>query len=86
MSNNKQNNNPWVTVPNTSQVFIPPGPWFNFNYNPTGYSSPEDSKEDEEKDKKDGCTCKVCKQFSPYSEPNQSDKKTFICYACRHGY
>jgi hypothetical protein len=36
-------------------------------------------------DGRDGCTCKKCKQFCPYSIPNQTDK-SFICYACRHGY
>lgn len=29
-----------------------------------------------------GCFCSVCGQFSPFSEPNQSDN-TFKCYSCR---
>jgi len=33
----------------------------------------------------DGCTCKKCKEFFPYAEPNQEDG-TLVCYACRHGY
>lgn len=35
--------------------------------------------------KHDGCTCKKCKEFFPYAEPNQEDG-SLICYACRHGY
>lgn len=31
---------------------------------------------------KDGCDCKVCKEFYPYAEPNQDDG-TLVCYSCR---
>ena len=31
---------------------------------------------------KDGCTCKKCKEFYQYAEPNQDDG-TLICYGCR---
>lgn len=40
-----------------------------------------------EKKKKDsvGCSCKKCKEYFDYAEPNQEDG-TLICWACRHGY
>jgi hypothetical protein len=40
---------------------------------------------EEKKKKSDGCTCKKCKEFFEYAEPNQEDG-TLICWACRHGY
>lgn len=40
---------------------------------------------DEKSDNSDGCTCKKCKTFYEYAEPNQEDG-TLICWACRHGY
>jgi hypothetical protein len=33
--------------------------------------------------KSDGCSCKKCKEYYPYAEPNQEDG-TLICYGCRH--
>jgi hypothetical protein len=30
----------------------------------------------------DGCTCKKCREFYPYAEPNQKDG-TLVCYGCR---
>lgn len=39
----------------------------------------------ETKKKSEGCSCKKCKEFYPYAEPNQLDG-TLICYACRHGF
>lgn len=35
--------------------------------------------------KSDGCSCKKCREFFEYAEPNQEDG-TLICWACRHGY
>jgi hypothetical protein len=32
--------------------------------------------------KEDGCTCKKCKEFYPYAEPNQKDG-SLICFGCR---
>jgi len=32
---------------------------------------------------KDGCDCKKCKQYYPYSVPNQPDG-SMVCYACRN--
>lgn len=29
-----------------------------------------------------GCSCSICHNFSPFSEPNQPDN-TFKCYSCR---
>ena len=40
---------------------------------------------DEIEEKSEGCTCKKCKEFFEYAEPNQEDG-TLICWACRHGY
>ncbi len=40
---------------------------------------------DEKKNKSEGCSCKKCKEFFEYAEPNQEDG-TLICWACRHGY
>ena len=37
------------------------------------------------KKNKDGETCKKCKEFYPFAEPNQEDG-TLVCYSCRHGY
>jgi hypothetical protein len=37
---------------------------------------------DEKKDISDGCTCKKCKEYYQYAEPNQEDG-TLICYGCR---
>lgn len=31
----------------------------------------------------EGSTCKKCKEYSKFSEPNQPDG-TFICYVCRN--
>jgi hypothetical protein len=39
----------------------------------------------EKKKKSEGCSCKKCKEFYQYAEPNQEDG-TLICWACRHGY
>ncbi len=38
-----------------------------------------------EEKENNGCTCKKCDNFYEFAEPNQEDK-TFICWACRHGY
>lgn len=85
MSNNNSNNkpaSPWASVPvnissgNFMMPFFP-----GFNYNPNGNPVPEEPKDD-----RDGCVCKTCKDFYAFAEPNQEDKKTFICYSCRHGY
>lgn len=32
-----------------------------------------------------GCSCKKCREFNEYAEPNQEDG-TFICYSCRRGF
>lgn len=40
---------------------------------------------EEKKEKSEGCTCKKCREFFEYAEPNQDDG-TMICWACRHGY
>lgn len=37
---------------------------------------------DEKKENSDGCTCKKCKEYYQYAEPNQDDG-TLICYGCR---
>lgn len=40
---------------------------------------------EEKKENSDGCSCKKCKEFFEFAEPNQEDG-TLICWACRHGY
>lgn len=37
---------------------------------------------EEKKEKSDGCSCKKCKEYYQYAEPNQDDG-TLICYGCR---
>ena len=37
---------------------------------------------EEKKENSDGCSCKKCKEFYQYAEPNQDDG-TLICYGCR---
>jgi len=37
---------------------------------------------EEKKENSDGCTCRKCKEFYPYAEPNQDDG-TLVCYGCR---
>ncbi len=37
---------------------------------------------EEKKENSDGCTCKKCKEYYQYAEPNQDDG-TLICYGCR---
>ena len=37
---------------------------------------------DEKKEISDGCTCKKCKEYYQYAEPNQDDG-TLICFGCR---
>lgn len=37
---------------------------------------------DEKEEISDGCTCKKCKEYYQYAEPNQDDG-TLICYGCR---
>lgn len=38
-----------------------------------------------EKKKGEGCSCKRCKEFNSYAEPNQEDG-SFVCYRCRKGW
>ena len=37
---------------------------------------------EEKKRKSDGCSCRKCKEYYQYAEPNQDDG-TLICYGCR---
>jgi hypothetical protein len=37
---------------------------------------------EEKKKKSDGCSCRKCKEYYQYAEPNQDDG-TLICYGCR---
>lgn len=36
----------------------------------------------EKKKVSSGCTCKKCREFYPYAEPNQEDG-SMVCYGCR---
>ena len=58
------------TVPNT---WIGP-----ITINPPEEAAPATKKSA----KSDGCTCKKCKEYYPYAEPNQEDG-TLVCYGCR---
>jgi hypothetical protein len=50
----------------------------------TSDPTPAEPKKEAKKAKKDpdGCTCKKCKEFYQFAEPNQEDG-TLICYSCR---
>lgn len=43
------------------------------------------TEEPKKKEKSSGCSCKKCREFNEYAEPNQDDG-TFVCYTCRKGY
>lgn len=45
----------------------------------------KEAKAEEKKKDKGGCSCKKCKEFFEYAEPNQEDG-TLVCWSCRHGY
>ena len=60
---------------------IPSQGWFIF----AGWP-PSTEEVSEEPPPSNGCTCKKCLDIFPYAIPNQSDKKTFICWACRNGF
>jgi len=47
---------------------------------PAGAVSATEKKKDS-----DGCTCKKCKEFFEFAEPNQEDG-TLVCWSCRHGW
>jgi hypothetical protein len=77
-----------VTVPTTN---IPQGQWYTVTIPyPVQQVLPgmhqtvqaEETKAEEKKKDSDGCTCKKCKEFFPYAEPNQEDG-TLVCYGCR---
>lgn len=73
------NGNPTTS---TNTVWITVGPQTIQCDPPTTQETPP---VEEIKEKSDGCTCKKCREYFPYAEPNQDDG-TLICYACRHGY
>ena len=50
-----------------------------------GACAESEKKSDEKKKDKGGCSCKKCKEYYDYAEPNQEDG-TLICWSCRHGY
>jgi hypothetical protein len=69
---------------------VPSGQWITFTYTGNNWvTDPVPADPVEKKEKKtraknepDGCTCKKCKEFYQYAEPNQEDG-TLICYSCR---
>jgi hypothetical protein len=63
-----------ITIPNNWNTY---NPWQPVAAQPAAKCQPSEKKKD-----KDGCTCKNCKEFYPYAEPNQEDG-TLICYGCR---
>jgi hypothetical protein len=48
------------------------------SFNDIDLAVPVDAK----KEISDGCTCRKCKEYYQYAEPNQDDG-TLICYGCR---
>jgi hypothetical protein len=68
-------NNQWVTV---TIPTIAPQQFIGIDL-----AVPVEEKRKEKKS--DGCTCKKCKEFFEYAEPNQEDG-SLICWACRHGF
>lgn len=46
------------------------------------YCTEEVPAAEEKKKDSDGCTCKKCKEYFPYAEPNQEDG-SLVCYGCR---
>lgn len=72
----------WVpTTPQFITVTVPTGTQQQFTIQGIDWAVPVPEK----KNKSDGCSCKKCKEFFEYAEPNQEDG-TLICWACRHGY
>lgn len=89
--------NQWITVPvntaagNCAGVWIPGQTYtITIGGGGGGGGSGQISFDDidlavpveEKKEKSDGCSCKKCKEFYQYAEPNQDDG-TLICYGCR---
>jgi hypothetical protein len=74
---------------NGNWISVSPGQIFTITI-PTGANWPQMSLPDidlavpveEKKKDSDGCTCKKCKEYYQYAEPNQQDG-TLICYGCR---
>lgn len=85
-----------ITIPTTGagcaggNITWVPGGYYNITIGGSGGGGGQISLPDidlavpVEKKKKDsdGCTCRKCKEFFPYAEPNQDDG-TLICYGCR---
>lgn len=65
----------WITIS------VPTGTGQQYTIDGIDWAVPVDEK----KNKSEGCSCKKCKEFFEYAEPNQEDG-TLICWACRHGY
>ena len=74
-------NGNWITV-TPGQVFtitVPSGSsWPQISFDDIDLAVPVEEK----KKDSDGCTCKKCKEYYQYAEPNQEDG-TLICYGCR---
>lgn len=74
-----------ITLPTSTNWYISTGnTWIPVTIGSQGITinPPTASSEEPEKSKEDGCTCKRCKNFSPFAEANQRDG-SFICYGCR---
>jgi hypothetical protein len=85
-----------ATTPPNQTLIISPTNWTSGGYITyvnagSGWSAPFTIGGDlngeapvQAKKKSDGCSCKKCKDYSKYAEPNQEDG-SFICYRCRKG-
>lgn len=72
-------NGQWITVPavTSGTIIWSPGTT-QITFDDIDLAVPVDEK----KEFSDGCTCKKCKEYYQYAEPNQDDG-TLICYGCR---
>lgn len=66
-----------ITIPNTN------GGWITKNgYITWVVSGGPTVAVEKKKNEEDGCTCKRCRNFSPFAEANREDG-SFICFGCR---
>ena len=66
-------------TPYLGQIFVTPA--YPAQYIGIDFGTPIEEKEEVSV----GCSCKKCQEFNSLAEPNQEDK-SFVCWACRHGY
>lgn len=85
-ANNSGNNGNWISIPITGQWIT--GSIITITGAGGGGGGgvlPPPPEEIVNVEYKDGCSCKKCKEFYEFAEPNQEDG-TLVCWSCRHGY